>query len=92
MKQNTSACPGKIAQIYMSLCLFASLMLKNKELKNEGLIIKIIIIIIFFSDPNMVSPTTLFHPPSKYTQLQTTTPLGPKPILFTPSVHSPHVS
>ncbi|XP_029188069.1 grainyhead-like protein 2 homolog [Acropora muricata] len=43
-------------------------------------------------DPNMVSPTTLFHPPSKYTQLQTTTPLGPKPILFTPSVHSPHSS
>lgn len=40
----------------------------------------------------MVSPTSLFHPPSKYTQLQTTTPLGPKPVLFTPSVHSTHVS
>jgi len=40
----------------------------------------------------MVSPTSLFHPPSKYTQLQTTTPLGPKPVLFTPSVHSAHVS
>lgn len=40
----------------------------------------------------MVSPTSLFHPPSKYTQLQTTTPLGPKPVLFTPTVHSAHVS
>ncbi|XP_078371214.1 grainyhead-like protein 2 homolog isoform X2 [Oculina patagonica] len=43
------------------------------------------------ADPNMVSPTSLFHPPSKYTQLQTTTPLGPKPVLFTPPVqHSAH--
>lgn len=66
---------------------------QEQSVKNEGLIIKIILLsFFFFSDPNMVSPTTLFHPPSKYTQLQTTTPLGPKPILFTPSVHSPHVS
>lgn len=43
------------------------------------------------ADPNMVSPTSLFHPPSKYTRLQTTTPLGPKPILFTPAVHSTHI-
>ncbi|KAJ7371748.1 Grainyhead-like protein 2 [Desmophyllum pertusum] len=42
------------------------------------------------ADPNMVSPTSLFHPPSKYTQLQTTTPLGPKPVLFTPTVGSTH--
>ncbi|XP_020905551.1 grainyhead-like protein 2 homolog [Exaiptasia diaphana] len=36
------------------------------------------------SDPSMISPTHLFHPPSKFTQLLSTTPLGPKPVLFTP--------
>lgn len=64
------------------------------NIKRELKTLKVFIskVITLFSDPNMVSPTSLFHPPSKYTQLQTTTPLGPKPVLFTPSVHGTHVS
>lgn len=33
VKQNTSACPGKIARIYMFLYLLARLKLKNQDLK-----------------------------------------------------------
>ncbi|KAK3701725.1 hypothetical protein QZH41_018886 [Actinostola sp. cb2023] len=40
------------------------------------------------ADPTMISPTHLFHPPSKFTQLLSTTPLGPKPVLFTPYMGS----
>ena len=40
----------------------------------------------------MVSPKALFHPPSKYTILLSTTPLGPKPVLFLPTTQSPQVS
>ncbi|XP_032242135.1 grainyhead-like protein 2 homolog isoform X2 [Nematostella vectensis] len=41
------------------------------------------------ADPTMISPTNLFHPPSKYTQLLSTTPLGPKPVMFNPVMRSP---
>ncbi|XP_031561681.1 grainyhead-like protein 2 homolog isoform X2 [Actinia tenebrosa] len=41
------------------------------------------------SESSMISPTHLFHPPSKFTQLLATTPLGPKPVLFTPVLGTP---
>ena len=82
MKQNTSSCAGKLFP-----CLSHTMI---EFFTSRCSVVKTIILL--FSDPNMVSPTSLFHPPSKYTQLQTTTPLGPKPVLFTPTVHSAHVS